>query len=350
MIERLLVIRLSAMGDVAMTVPVIAELAIANPNIKITVLSRDFLRPLFEKLPDNVDFIGFDPKQKHSSFKGLNMLFKELKAKKFDAVADLHDVIRTKYLRLRFSLRGVKVVHIDKGRAEKKALVKHEIHTQLTPTIERYRTVFRNLGLNVGGAGFTSIFNGGKADLQPIAELLKIDSSKRANEAWIGVAPFAAHKGKAYPVESMRACVEMLAAKSGNRVFCFGAGPSETAVLQQWEAQNVHCVAGKMRLKQELELMSNLDVMVSMDSANMHLASLVSVPVVSIWGATHPFAGFMGYKQSEDNAVQLDLPCRPCSIYGNKPCTNGQQFECMSIPPKIVVDRVEKVIDQNRVR
>ena len=345
MIERLLVIRLSAMGDVAMTLPVIAGLASSNPNVKITVLSRDFLRPIFEKLPENVEFIGFDAKSKHKDFKGLNELYKELKSRKFDAVADLHNVIRTKYLRLRFALNGVKVAHIDKGRKEKKELISHKSFKQLKTTIQRYRDVFEKLGLRVEG-DFSSIYGNSKPSLVDIAPLFGIESVKPEGERWIGIAPFAAHKGKAYPVELMHECVKMVAASGGNRVFCFGAGPKETEILQGWQADNVHCVAGKMRLKQELELMSHLDVMVSMDSANMHLASLVNVPVVSVWGATHPYAGFMGYGQSEESCVQLDLPCRPCSIYGNKPCVNEKQFCCMDIAPVMVVEKINKIINR----
>ncbi len=90
--------------------------------------------------------------------------------------------------------------------------------------------------------------------------------------------------------------------------------------------------------------MSHLDVMISMDSANMHLASLTGTPVVSIWGATHPYAGFVGWAQKPSNILQVDLPCRPCSIYGNKPCARGD-MECMHrISPESVVAKVEEVL------
>ena len=95
----------------------------------------------------------------------------------------------------------------------------------------------------------------------------------------------------------------------------------------------------------ELALMSHLDVMVSMDSGNMHLASLVNTPVVSIWGATHPLAGFMGWGQSEQNAVQIDLSCRPCSVYGNKPCLR-KDYACLhQITPAIITQRILSVIE-----
>lgn len=82
-------------------------------------------------------------------------------------------------------------------------------------------------------------------------------------------------------------------------------------------------------LEKEMILMSHLNVMISMDSANMHLAAICNTPVVSVWGATHPYAGFMGWNQRYDDTVQTDLPCRPCSIYGNRPCYRGD-FACMN--------------------
>ena len=83
--------------------------------------------------------------------------------------------------------------------------------------------------------------------------------------------------------------------------------------------------------------MSHLDVMLSMDSANMHLASLTGIPVVSVWGATHPMAGFLGYNQDPENVIQIDLECRPCSIYGNKPCQRGD-YACLQNIMKYVCE------------
>ena len=93
-------------------------------------------------------------------------------------------------------------------------------------------------------------------------------------------------------------------------------------------------------LSYELDLMRRLTVMLSMDSANMHLASLVGTRVVSIWGATHPYAGFLGWQQSPEDCIQLDMPCRPCSIYGNKPCIY-KDHRCMTqIKPETIVKAV----------
>ena len=131
------------------------------------------------------------------------------------------------------------------------------------------------------------------------------------------------------------------------RIFLFGGGGHEKTVLDGWAARHPNCVnasAALDGLKSELILMSHLDVMVSMDSGNMHLASLTATPVVSIWGATHPFAGFMGWRQNPDNAIGLNLPCRPCSVYGNKPCLRGDYACLKNISPEMVLEKVVKVL------
>jgi ADP-heptose:LPS heptosyltransferase len=128
-----------------------------------------------------------------------------------------------------------------------------------------------------------------------------------------------------------------------SRLFLFGGGKEEKMLLDEWAGKYAKCTNASSLLgglQQELVLMSQLDCMVSMDSANMHLASLVAVPVVSVWGATHPYAGFMGWQQKEENAVQVDLPCRPCSIYGEREC-RFHDYRCLTrIKPEAIVKRV----------
>ena len=140
--------------------------------------------------------------------------------------------------------------------------------------------------------------------------------------------------------------VRQLAAQPGVEVLLFGGGPKEKAILEGWEKAipSTISLAGKFPLSTELHLLNACKVVVSMDSANMHLASLVNTPVVCVWGATHPYAGFNGYGQNLANAVQIDMDCRPCSIYGNKPCKKGD-YPCMnSIPPKVVVEKVRNLL------
>ena len=341
---RILIIRFSALGDVAMTIPVIHSLAVQYPQHEITVLSRAVWQPLFQGLPANVGFVGADLTGKHKGLWGLNSLYSELKAMHFDYIADFHHVLRSKYLCLRFRLANKPVASICKGRAGKKKLVRRhdKVMENQKSSFRRYADVLEKLGLPVL-LNFSSIYGEGKgnfAEIEPV-------TGPKEDKKWIGIAPFAKHAGKIYPLELQEQVIAHFAANPKVKVFLFGGGKSEQDVFDAWIAKypSVVSMIGKLNMRTELNLMSHLDVMLSMDSANMHLASLVNIPVVSIWGATHPYAGFMGWKQLPVNTVQLDLSCRPCSVYGQKPCWRGDYACLRDIKPEQVIAKIEGIVD-----
>ena len=346
--EHILVIRFSALGDVAMVVPVVWALANQYPDIRITVLSKGFARTLFEDLAPNVNFMEADLNTEYHGVRGLNALYRRLVAKQFTKVADLHNVLRSDYLRMRFNLGRYRVEHIDKHRRQRKKLIsyKNKIKQQLPTSFENYAEVFERLGYPVDISKFRSIFpeEGGNLNMLPA-----VFGPKKSFEQWIGIAPFAAHEGKVYPPRLMEQVIFQLLQKyPKSRLFLFGKGEQENKYFQLWCAQYHQCVNVSRHCEtmyQDLILMSHLDVMLSMDSANMHLASLTNTPVVSVWGATHPMAGFLGYNQNKDNVIQLDLEGRPCSIFGNKPCQRGD-FACLqNIPPERIVERISTIIN-----
>ena len=135
--------RLSAMGDVAMTVPVLRAFVNQFPEVKITVVSRPFFKPFFEGIP-NLSFFDFDEKERHKGFFGLCKLYQDLTALNIDAFADLHNVLRSKVVRTLFAVSGKKIASVDKGRDEKKALTSAEnkIFKPLTTMFERHAKVF----------------------------------------------------------------------------------------------------------------------------------------------------------------------------------------------------------------
>lgn len=350
--EHILVIRFSALGDVAMTVPVVWALTHQYPDLRVTVLSRPSSRQFFEDLAPNVNFMAADIKGEYRGMKGLNALYRRLVAKQFTAVADLHNVLRSEYLRLRFNIGRYQVAHIDKHRKMRRQLVapnKKKVAKPLPSSFQNYLDVFARLGypIDTEKYKFLSIFEEpekkGNLNLLP-----KIIGPKPSWEQWIGIAPFAAHRGKIYPIDKMMEVLTMLSQRYPKaRLFFFGRGQEEEKVFNDWTAEFPQSLFVGQHLEsmyQELILMSHLDVMISMDSANMHMASLVNTPVVSIWGATHPMAGFMGWRQNPENAVQVDLDCRPCSIYGNKPCRRGDYACLNSITPEMIVEKVNKII------
>ena len=343
--EHILVIRLSAPGDVAMTIPVLHSFQKKYPSVRLTILTNRRLAPLFKNL--NASLFFAETKTEHKGFTGLFKLFRQINAsnkeKPIDAVADLHNVLRSQVIRALFKVKGIKSVSINKGRAGKKELTRKEnkILRQLPATFERYRNVFRELGFDFDDR-FKTIFETRPSLTEKIISLTGTKQSR-----WIGIAPFAAYKEKMYPLEKMEKVVEELYENSADKLIFFGSG-ADGEMLKVWSERfrNIIIAAGKLNLEEELILMSYLDVMISMDSANMHFASLVNVPVVSIWGATHPFAGFMGWGQSIDNTAQIDLYCRPCSVFGNKPCYRGDHACMNQLSPSLVIEKINKILNR----
>ncbi len=339
--KHILVIRLSAMGDVAMTVPVLQELLQQNPGVQLTVLTQKLLVPLFEPLERTTVFT-VETKGKHKGLIGLYKLFRELKKEyRFDAVADLHNVLRSKVISFLFKTGGIKTASIDKGRKEKKELTAKENKklVQLKTSFQRYAEVFNKLGLELSLNTTQQPFT--KQELPSAAATLLNPIKKN-----ICIAPFAKHEEKMYPLAKMKTVTKRIWENKQYQIFLLGGGKHETDILNGWEKDfpGAISLAGKFSFKEELAIISNMDTMISMDSANMHLASLFGVPVVSVWGATHPFAGFYGWAQPADNAVQIDLYCRPCSVFGNKACYRGDHACMQQLPEEKIVEKVMNIM------
>lgn len=332
--KHLLIIRFSALGDVLMLVPVVNALAKRYPDLKITVVSRPRVESVFRLLPSNVSFVGLEPRRFSGIF-GLWHLSHKLIALKPTHIADVHDVLRTKVLRFFFRLHNVQLAVINKERDKRQAFIDAVEKTQQKTTFTRYAEVFEQLGFPVEFDS-TKPLNGDLVSSLPTIPLPLIS----AGCLRIGIAPFAAHKNKVYPMEKMEQVVKALCQR-GHHIFLFGAGNKEKAVLQNWTklytgAQSV--VSTQPDLAHELKLMSQMDIILTMDSGNMHLAALSGVPIVSMWGATHPLGGFLGWGCSPKRIIQCDMPCRPCSTYGKRPCKRGD-LACMNnIDPQTVLN------------
>lgn len=336
--KHILVIRLSAMGDVAMLVPVLRVLISENTDIKITVLTRKFLKPIFDSdiTGINVNFHEADTKGKHKGVLGIFKLAKEIRKLKIDAIADTHNVLRSKILR--FFLLGIRKEAIKKGRAEKKALTRTEnkIFKQLKTTHERYADVFRKLGFNLDIE--TQQFPT-KITLPKLPFLSNIAED---GKKWIGIAPFAQYSGKMYPLDLMEKVIENLV--QDKQIFLFGGGKKEVEILNKIakKYKTVLNVAGKLSLKEELVLISHLDTMLAMDSGNAHFAAMFGVKTITLWGVTHPFAGFAPFLQQQ-NCILPDIgiyPNIPCSIYGNKIC-EGYDEVMRSISFEEIIEKVQ---------
>ena len=330
------------MGDVAMTVPVLRAFVQQYPEVQLTVVSRPFFQSFFKDIP-NLHFFAFDEKERHKGILGLWRLFQDLKALKIDAFADVHNVLRSKVVRTLFALSGKRTAFVNKGRAEKKALTRAEnkIFQPLPTMIERHQLAFETLGfpVDLSQPQFPA-----KAKIsQPELATIVAQSHKV-----IGIAPFAQYDSKVYPIDLMQEVIDALAANENYTIFLFGGGQKEKENLQELagNTKNAINMAGKVPFTTELDLISNLDVMLSMDSGNAHIAAMLGVPVVTLWGATHPYAGFLPFNQTLDNALVSDrnqYPQLPTSVYGNK-VVPGYENAMRTILPEQVVDRIEEIL------
>ncbi len=340
--KHILVIRLSAMGDAAMTIPVLLAFTQRYPEVKITVLSRAFFAPIFAAIP-NVNFVVADVTGEHKGILGLWKLFKSVKALNIDAVADLHNVLRAQLLGVFFRFSGIKVRQVNKGRKAKKALTRAEnkVFVQLKSTHQRYVDVFNKLGFPFE-LDTTSIL--AKKELSEISNKFSISNTKK----WIGIAPFAAFKGKMYPIDLMKTVLTKLNNSDKYKLLLFGGGTEEKLKLQEIKnnySADVEVVDG-LSFEEELVLIANLDLMLAMDSGNAHLAANYGLPVVTLWGVTHPFAGFYPYNQPITNALLADkkrYPLLPTSVYGNK-FPEGYENVMRSIAPEDVVTKIEELL------
>ena len=337
-----LVTRFSALGDVAMAIPVVYGVCRANPEVDFVMVTAAPLKAMFINAPANLTVVQADIHGVYAGPRGIVRLTRELIAT-YGAtdLADIHDVIRTSLMRLTSRLSGLRVSAIDKGRTDKRALTRKEGRRlqQLPTSAERYARVFRNLGLDVD-LSFTSLWGDGKADPSVFAG---VTAPKAAGERWVGIAPFAAHRGKVYPPERMERVIALLTVDPSVKIFLFGGGAEERTVLGQWASRHPRVVSlaeKRYGFALELALMSHLDCLVAMDSGNAHLASLTGVPVITIWGATHPYAGFTPWRAQPDDMLQAPADCRPCSVFGNKPCIHGDYRCFRPITPETVAARI----------
>ena len=334
--------RLSAMGDVAMTVPVLRAFVSQNPEIKITIISRPFFKPLFDTIP-NVSFFAFDEKKRHKGFLGLLQLYRDLKVLQIDAFADLHNVLRSKVIRTLFAISGKKTAFVDKARAEKAALTRPEnkIFKPLPTMFERHVKVFEQLGFAVDLSNPTFPE---KAVLGKEISILIGEIPIAIGTKLIGIAPFAQYGSKVYPLDLMQEVIDELAENTNYKILLFGGGKKEIELLTSFskDKENVVVVAGQLKFQQELQLISNLDVMLSMDSGNAHLAAMFGVKVITLWGATHPFTGFSPFNQPLENALVSDrnlFPKLPTSVYGNKK-VEGYEEAMRTIAPDSIVKAI----------
>ena len=342
--RNVLVMRLSVLGNVAMTIPVLYPLCKANPDTRFIMLTKKWPATMFHDRPANLKVVDFDVKENHRGLVGLLKLAAQLyKLYDIDAVADLHNVSGTWIIDAYMRLRGARIARLDREKPKRRALVAHRTTEPLTPLHERYRRAFRQLGFEAPD-NFTRLYEGRNWPVSPIV------LDKEPGQRWIAISPFSSHRNKAYPLELMEQVIARLAEKENYWIFLMGGGKAEKIALRPI-ARKYKRVISMAEVKHgfidEYALFAKCDLMLTMESANMHLASLVDLQAMTIWGPTSPACGYLGYNQVIEDDIQLDMECRPCSISGDKECRFGD-YRCLkNIKPEYIVQHVIEAVEYN---
>lgn len=342
----IVILRFSAMGDVALLAPVLKTAAEENPGTTITLVTRPKFAGLFKALK-SVRVFAADVDSEYKGIGGLINLALKIRSMNPDVVADVHDHLRTRIIRVLLQLFKIPVVVFDKGRREKKSFIsaKDKLYFKPLPhTCERYRLALAGAGLKIPGTFSPPYPQNANYNLP---NFLKSFPDK----CLIGIAPFAAHFTKIWPLERFRAVIENFSAEKNITFLLFGGGKTEADQLEKLSAEFENCfnVAGKLSMAEELELMGQLEVMVCVDSSNMHLAALCGTPVLSIWGGTHTGTGFGPLPNPKHRIIEIpaeELTCRPCSVYGLAKCPRKDHACMQQISSETVATALREMLNQ----
>lgn len=343
-VKTLVVIRFSALGDVALIVPVLLAFSESYPNCRLVVCTRARFAPLFQSVP-NSQVLSAHLEAEHKGLFGLYRLNKLLRNTKPTHILDLHNVLRTRVLHT-FNRLGSIAFHIlDKGRAEKQKLVRstQKVWLPLPHTTQRYGIVFKE-------AGFPVFLTGDHILPTRSIQDQALRSSLEGNLT-VGIAPFAAHKAKMYDLDLLEKVIAWLNTKPNCKILIFGGGKKEQEHAQPWDDKYSNCtnLIGRYNFEEELNIISQLDLMLSMDSGNGHLSAIFGVPTLTLWGVTHPYAGFAPFGQPETNSLLADrnrFPAIPTSIYGNR-YPQGYENAINTIPVSQIQERIRAILGWN---
>ncbi|MEA1887391.1 MAG: glycosyltransferase family 9 protein [Bacteroidota bacterium] len=338
----ILVVRFSAMGDVALTAPVAG--AAETGTGKILFLTRSAFADFFINM-DGVEVFKADLGGRHKGLTGIIRLFSDInRAYRIKCVIDLHSVLRSWIIGLLYRLKGIKVYSIDKGRRDKKNFIKYKKEINLPHTTDRYRNVFRKAGFNIRSARIPS-FNISNKAKEEAAEIIR--HNVPAGYTIVGISPFAKHRTKSWGIENVRELMQTIRSEYDVYFLLFGSREEVAGLISLASSGKCYIVAGKHKLETELAIISRLEFMISMDSANMHLAALSGIRTVSIWGGTHPLTGWAPSGDQQHLVIGIsmnDLDCRPCTIYGKGECLRKDvKYKCLKdIKPEMVYTRMKQ--------
>ncbi len=318
--KKILILRLSSIGDILLSTPFIRQVRIAFPKARIDFVVKKEFYPILQFNPHLDKIYRYD---KATGLAGLDALSKKLAEQKYDFVFDLHNNFRTRYILSKQNKKNT--FKIKKDKIKRALLVYAKLNTYKTVTTipQRYVTVGQQAGIIDDDNGL-EIFWKDSIEL----EISSILQRHHTRNKFIVIAAGAAHYTKRWPIDKYMKLVEKLLAYSNAHIFLMGNDKEKEMLSNLVISPRIINLAGQLSLLQAAALIGKAQVVVSNDSGLMHMASAVNTPVVAIFGSTVKELGFFPYKGLSVVHEVQNLWCRPCSHIGRSKCPLGH-FKCM---------------------
>jgi len=334
---KILIIRLSSIGDILLTTAFIRQTRQTFPNAEIDFVVKKKFSELIRHNPNIDNLFEYDDSKNIS----LSEFVKLFNGRAYDYVFDLHNNFRSIYLRQKISAK--KKFHIRKDKLAQTVFVKFKWrrYIQLKSIPERYLEVGLRAGIQDDGKGLEIYWD--EKNESPVIEYvkkMKIDMTRPA----IGIAPGAGYFTKQWPIEYFERLIGHINTDGGFNIILIG-GDNEIELAKQLNhIPNVYNFTGKLNILESGIAISKLKCLVSNDSGMMHMATAVHTPVIAIFGSSVKEFGFYPYRADGFVVENKNAKCRPCSHVGKNTCPKGH-FMCMNdIQPEEVYKKMMELI------
>lgn len=343
-INKTLVIRFSSIGDIVLASPLLRVLRARFPKSQIDFVTRKEYAELVRSNQNLNRTFEFDA---DGGFEALRKLKKTLREERYDLLVDLHDSLRSKYLR---SIRGPKRVVVDKRILERSMLVKlkKNVFKGVVSVVDRYIETLGAYGIKNDGRGLElhipdEVLFGVSGKLAP----LQLNRFEKV----VALCPGARHFTKRWPADRFARVGAAFVQKLDAKVLLFGGAADEPLCKQiAWEINNqagtdrASSFAGQLRLLETAAAMQYCDVVITNDTGQMHIATAMQRKIVAIFGSTVREFGFSPYDPTAVVVESGGLACRPCSHIGRSECPE-KHFRCMTeIDPEQVYARARDLV------
>jgi len=337
-LERILIIRLGAIGDILLATPVIRALAAEFPEGRIDFLTKEAYIGLLKANPGLAGVIAFPPDR---GFRGLAETLRLVRSRRYDAVVDLQDSIRSRLLAFFSGSRIRRTVRIGRFRRFLLVRLRMDRYREAAPVPVKYLNAVEDLGAADDGKGLDlAVDPAARESVNSRLGRLGIGNRSKI----VALAPGAGRKTKRWPAERF--------AETGRR---FGELGFRIAVLGGSRDADVcsAVTAGAGRfavsfcasasLAETAALLERCSLLVTNDTGVMHMASALRIPTVAVFGPTTRHFGFFPFR-SPATVLERNLPCRPCSFHGTDRCPEAH-FNCMrTISSDEAVSAAEKLL------